>query len=101
MFSKHRCFKFSEDCDCPIVFEPVGCYKDTSRPLNDYILSDTDISTSVYSGINVDWKNFSVYIGDFACRCAQKAAEKGYDTFGLQNYGMVFFLFFLIDLYIT
>ena len=76
-----------------MTFEPIGCYKDTSRPLDDYILTDRDSSLSIYSGIPVDWKNFGIYITDFACRCAQKAAEKGYDTFGLQFYGKYFYVF--------
>ena len=76
-----------------MTFEPIGCYKDTSRPLDDYILTDRDSSLPIYSGIPVDWKNFGTYIPDFACRCAQKAAEKGYDTFGLQFYGKYIYVF--------
>ena len=78
---------------CPVTFERIGCYRDFSRALFDYILTDMDSSLSIYSGMPVDWENFGTYIPDFACRCAQKAAEKGYDTFGLQFYGKYIYVF--------
>ena len=60
--------------------------------MDDYILTDRDSSLAIYSGINIDWKHFESYLRGLACRCAQKAEEKEYSTFGLQYYGKVFYL---------
>ena len=66
--------------------------------MDDYILTDRDSSLAIYSGINIDWGNFDSYLRDFACRCAQKAEEKEYSTFGLNNYGKVSLYLVLIYL---
>lgn len=72
---------------CPVKFERMGCYKDAHRPLNDYILTDRDYNHPAFSGQFIDWNNFETYLPDLSCRCAQKAATKGYNTFGIQYYG--------------
>ena len=73
---------------CPVKFERLGCYKDhNTRPLNSYILTDRDKSIGIFSGKEVDWYHFDTYLPEFACRCAMKTVEKGWNTFGLQYYG--------------
>ena len=74
-------------------FERLGCYKDKhvrqveNRPLNQYILTDRDPRHRVSSGRSIDWGNYDLYLPEFACRCAMKSLENGWDTFGVQYYG--------------
>ena len=49
-----------------------------------------DPSISNYGGRKIDWFNWNVYMPGFACRCAKKAKELGYDVFALQFYGEKF-----------
>ena len=82
--------------DCPVKFERMGCYKDSTRPLSDYILTDRDIYHPKFSGISIDWLNYDTHLPDFSCRCAQKAVEEGFNTFGIQYYGRNFdFMYFV------
>ncbi|XP_028403372.1 uncharacterized protein LOC114526070 [Dendronephthya gigantea] len=74
--------------NCPVKFERVGCYKDNGkRPLTDEILTDRQKNLAISSGKTEDWKHFYAYLPDFACRCATKTVDKGWDTFGVQYYG--------------
>ena len=82
--------RLSTVSECDINFERIGCYQDSyqiHRPLPDYILTDREKGLKVYSGRWVEWKNWDQYLPNVACRCAKKAKEKGYNTFGLQYYG--------------
>lgn len=74
---------------CDVDFETVGCFKDmtSNRALQYYIYNERDPSIRNYGGRKIDWFNWNNYFTGFACRCAQKAKEMGYDLFGLQNYG--------------
>ncbi|CAB4031205.1 Hypothetical predicted protein [Paramuricea clavata] len=77
--------------ECP-EFKPVGCFKDRSRSKNRalgrLLITDRDRSDKKrYSGKDIDWFNYGVYIHDLACRCAKFAKEKGFSHFGLQFYG--------------
>ena len=92
------------DNSCPLVaFEKIGCFKDnhivSARPLPEYLTNDRDPKISTFSGQRIDWRNWDVYVPDFACRCALKAKEKNYTFFGVQFYGEqdVLFLFFIIQ----
>ena len=38
-------------------------------------------------GQSIDWWNYDVFLPMFACECAKKTVEKGYNTFGLEYYG--------------
>lgn len=82
---------------CPVKFERLGCYRDkrannnnVNRPLNEYLLTDRQHGISASSGRSIDWYHFDTYLPEFACRCAQKTVEKGYNTFGVQYYGKTF-----------
>lgn len=78
---------------CSIIVEKKGCYKDdqkSPRPLPNYILTDRDSSSKVYSGIEIDWGNWLNYLPDLVCRCAQLAKSKDYKFFGIQYYGMCY-----------
>ncbi|XP_068717696.1 uncharacterized protein [Montipora capricornis] len=74
---------------CDVDFETIGCFKDKpiKRVLPHYIYNERDPSTKTYGGRKIDWFNWNKYVPGFACRCAQKAKELGYDLFGLQSYG--------------
>jgi len=73
---------------CDVDFETIGCYKDTpQRALPHYIYNERDPSINNYGGRRIDWFNWNEYFPGFACRCAKKAKELGYDLFGLQFYG--------------
>ncbi len=76
---------FSESC--PVKFERVGCYRDRGRPLSSYILTDRDKRHRASSGRDIDWNHYDTYLPDFACRCAMKTVEYGWNTFGVQYYG--------------
>jgi len=80
------------DISCPLVaFEKIGCFKDnhivSARPLPEYLTNDRDPRHPTFSGQRIDWRNWDVYVPDFACRCALKAKEKNYTFFGMQFYG--------------
>ncbi|XP_031551276.1 uncharacterized protein LOC116288606 [Actinia tenebrosa] len=76
---------------CDIEFVIEGCFKDShnshARPLANYLLNDRDPTVPSYSGQNIDWVNWDVYVPQLACRCAKKAKEEGSTYFGLQFYG--------------
>lgn len=57
------------------------------RALPNYIYNERDPSIRNYGGRRIDWFNWNEYYPGFACRCAQKAKQLGYDLFGLQFYG--------------
>ena len=85
-------FFIAVDTSCPgISFEKVGCYKDahrkTQRPLPDYLFNDRDSSIQNWSGKWIDWRNWDVYVPQFACRCAHAAKAKNFTYFGMQFYG--------------
>ncbi|XP_068751834.1 uncharacterized protein [Montipora capricornis] len=83
-------FVFELGSDCDHGFEMIGCFKDNRRdprPLPDYIMTDRDRSLAIYSGQSIDWRSWDSYMPEFACRCAEKAKEKGHNTFGVQFYG--------------
>jgi len=74
---------------CEVDFVTIGCYKDKggTRALPHYIYNERDPSIKNYGGRKIDWFNWNEYFPGFACRCAKKAVEKGYDLIGLQFYG--------------
>ena len=74
MYTKTHALFFSfPDIDrCQVNFEPIGCYKAVSQPLDDYILTERNRSKSFCSGIPIDWHHFGAYIRDFACPCGKK-----------------------------
>ena len=85
-------FSIAVDTSCPgISFERVGCYKDahrqTQRPLPDYLFNDRDKWIQNWSGKSIDWRNWDVYVPQFACRCAHTAKAKNFTYFGMQFYG--------------
>lgn len=77
---------------CPgIYFEKIGCYKDKhrshERPLPDYLFNDRDPSIDNFSGQRIDWRNWDIYVPNFACRCAKAARDHNATVFGMQFYG--------------
>ena len=76
-----------------MTYQKLGCYSDDQkvpRPLPSLILTDRDPTSPVFSNRKIDWGNWDSYISDLACRCAEKAADNGYNFFGLQFYGKSF-----------
>lgn len=74
---------------CPIIVEPLGCWKDyrNKRAMPNEILNERDPYNPAFVGDHfIDWFNFPVYLPEFRCRCAQKAAALGYKAFGIQFY---------------
>ncbi|XP_068698000.1 matrilin-4-like [Montipora foliosa] len=76
---------------CKREWSKIGCFKDKiypSRPLPELLLNDRDIySNSHQPGYRLDWNKWNQSKHSLACRCAQKALQKGYRVFGLQFYG--------------
>ncbi|CAB3989558.1 Hypothetical predicted protein [Paramuricea clavata] len=71
---------------CDVHFEKIGCYKDYEQD-NEHVLSARVPGASNYVGQPIDWWNYDVFLPMFACECAKKTVENGYNTFGLQYYG--------------
>lgn len=86
-------FFVTEDTSCPTVaFEKVGCFRDLhqklARQLPEYITNGRDPTVKTgFSGKRIDWRNWDIFVPDFACRCAMKAKDKNYTFFGMQFYG--------------
>lgn len=80
------------DTSCSdVAFEKIGCFKDnhivSARPLPEYLSNDRDPKIATFSGQRIDWRNWDIYVKDFACRCAKAANERNYTIFGMQFYG--------------
>jgi len=76
--------------DCPVDFSKKGCFNDLqagSRPLPQLMFTDLDKSSTEYSGLPVDWGNWDAYLDDVVCRCAQVSKAKGFNLFGIGNFG--------------
>ena len=74
------------------------------RALGEEIYNEVDPSSSVFAGHMIDPKDWKNDFPMFLCNCARNAKAKGYDHFGVNNFGektkkLVFF--FLIFLSIT
>ncbi|XP_032240147.2 uncharacterized protein LOC5514576 [Nematostella vectensis] len=64
-----------------VAFEPIGCYRDSGRkpqPLTEQLSNDRNA---------IDWNKWNTLMPEMVCRCAKKALDSGYDTFGIQFYG--------------
>lgn len=76
--------------DCTVEFRKKGCFNDLqagSRPLPKLMFTDLDNSTAQYSGFPVDWGSWDAYLDDVVCRCAQVSKAKGFNLFGIGNFG--------------
>lgn len=76
--------------DCPVDFSKKGCFNDLqagSRLLPQLMFTDLDNSASQYSGFPVDWGSWDAYLDDVVCRCAQLSKAKGFNSFGIGNFG--------------
>lgn len=70
------------------------------RALGEEIYNEVDPSSSVFAGHMIDPKDWKNDFPMFLCNCARNAKAKGYDHFGVNNFGektkkIVFFLLFL------
>ena len=75
---------------CDVEYDRLGCYYDrhqNPRPLPKYILTERQKNLAISTGGEIDWRHYDVYLPRFTCKCAKKALEKGYSTFGIQYYG--------------
>ncbi|KXJ23691.1 coadhesin [Exaiptasia diaphana] len=74
---------------CSRKWAKIGCYHDSlsPRPLPELLLNDRDIYSSANDGHVLDWHKWRESLHSLACRCAEKARQKGYKVFGLQFYG--------------
>lgn len=79
--------------NCDVSFKPLGCFKDKEhqRALPYYIYNERDESIANYGGQMINWHDWENYLPGFICRCANKAKEHGYDLFGVQFFGKLFF----------
>ncbi|XP_022796155.1 uncharacterized protein LOC111334626 [Stylophora pistillata] len=75
--------------NCLVDFTKRGCFKDlqSRRPLPQLMLTDLDMNNAKFSGFSVDWGSWNSYLEDVVCRCAQISRSKGFDYFGLANFG--------------
>lgn len=71
------------------------------RALGEEIYNEVDPSSSVFAGHMIDPKDWKNDFPMFLCNCARNAKAKGYDHFGVNNFGektkklVFFFLLFL------
>ncbi|XP_068756342.1 matrilin-2-like isoform X2 [Montipora capricornis] len=76
---------------CNRAWTKIGCFKDKvkpSRPLPEMLLNDRDRFSKYHQpGYRLNWNKWSQSQHSLACRCAEKALQKGYRVFGLQFYG--------------
>ncbi|XP_078373834.1 coadhesin-like [Oculina patagonica] len=76
---------------CGRAWTKIGCFKDNikpSRPLPEMLLNDRDRRSKYHEpGYRLNWHRWQESTHSLACRCAQKALEKGYTVFGLQFFG--------------
>merc|ERR1719421_1873053 len=73
---------------CNLKFNRVGCYKDKGkkqRPLGNYIMKDVKMSGLQKKSATSRSSVFDNTLGDFACRCANEALDRGNAVFGIQN----------------
>lgn len=76
--------------DCPVDFSKKGCFNDLkngSRPLPQLMFTDLDNTAAQYSGFPVDWGSWDAYLDGVVCRCAQASNAKGFNLFGIENFG--------------
>ena len=80
---------------CNLKFNRVGCYKDKGkkqRPLGNYIMKDVKMSGLQKKSATSRSSVFDNTLGDFACRCANEALDRGNAVFGIQNIGKYHFV---------
>ena len=70
-------------------FIKKGCFNDLQnpRPLPQLMFTDLNNSTAKFSGFPVDWGSWDSYLDDVVCRCAQVSNAKGFNYFGIENFG--------------
>lgn len=75
--------------NCLVDFIKRGCVNDlqSRRPLPQLMFTDLDINNAKFSGFPVDWGSWNSYMDDVVCRCAEISRSKGFDYFGLGNFG--------------
>jgi len=73
---------------CERNYEKVGGFIERDdRVLSDLLVNDRDCTSDRNDGHRLDWNQFEQSIHSLACRCAEKAKEKGFKVFGLQFFG--------------
>ncbi|XP_022795168.1 coadhesin-like [Stylophora pistillata] len=76
---------------CSRKWSKIGCFRDKinpTRPLPEMLLNDRDRRSKYHQpGYRLHWGKWKESIHSLACRCAEKAKQKGYTVFGLQFYG--------------
>ncbi|XP_020601273.1 uncharacterized protein LOC110040385 isoform X2 [Orbicella faveolata] len=77
---------------CNVNYVKIGCFKDkkNDRALSQELFQDLSSGDPNYSGENVDWSDYSIYLRGLACRCAESSQQNGFTYFGLQDYGRCF-----------
>lgn len=56
------------------------------------LLTERDRYSKLYSGYDIQWMNWANYMPALVCRCAKKALENGYKYFGIEFWGMTFYI---------
>lgn len=81
-------YKIKSD-KCEIEVEAVGCFNEVrnDRALGEEIYNEVDPSSSVFAGHMIDPKDWKNDFPIFLCNCARNAKAKGYDHFGVNNFG--------------
>ena len=70
-------------------FTKKGCFNNLQnpRPLPQMMFTDLDARAARFSGVLVDWGSWDSYLNDAVCRCAQVSKAKGFNYFGIENFG--------------
>ena len=51
------------------------------------MFTDLDNTAAQYSGFPVDWGSWDAYLDGVVCRCAKASNAKGFNLFGIENFG--------------
>ncbi|XP_078346505.1 uncharacterized protein LOC144631811 [Oculina patagonica] len=75
--------------ECEIAITPVGCFNEVmnDRALGEEIYNEVNPSSPVFGGHLIDVKDWEKDFPLFLCKCARSAKAKGYQYFGVNNFG--------------
>ncbi|KAJ7390458.1 hypothetical protein OS493_025159 [Desmophyllum pertusum] len=75
--------------ECEIGIQPIGCFNEekNNRAFGEEIYNEVDPSSPVFAGHLISTKNWAKDFPLLLCKCARSAKAKGYDYFGVNNFG--------------
>ena len=79
----------SEEKGCEIGIRPVGCFNEVTnaRALTEEIYNEVDPSSPVFGGHLIMASNWKIEFPALLCKCARAAKARGYEYFGVNNFG--------------